>query len=67
MRRSFGMLAGAVLALAACSGKAAYQPPVDPMLPGDGYGHARATSDCPPSVTAAQCAVLHARQAEHSR
>jgi hypothetical protein len=62
MPRWFALVVCTGLALGACSGKAAYQPPVDPMLPGDGY-HARAMPDCAPSLTMAQCAAVRARQA----
>ena len=65
MPRWFVLLAGATLALGACSGKAEYRPPVDPMLPGDGY-HSRVAPDCPPSVTVAQCTALDVRKARVS-
>jgi hypothetical protein len=65
MPRWFVMLASASLALGACSGKAEYKPPVDPMLPGNGYS--KAMPDCPPSLTTAQCAALDVRKARLSR
>lgn len=66
MPRLSAFLVCAGLALGACSGKSDYKPPVDPMLPGDGY-HSQALPDCGPSVTPAQCAALEARSARPPR
>jgi hypothetical protein len=64
MSRSFAFLICASLAIGACSGKGEYKPPVDPMLPGNGY--AKVTPDCPPSVTPAQCAAMLSHKARWS-